>query len=221
MGLVAPRQWNISGPGIKSVSPALAGGFFTTEPPGKPHPFLLNVSLQWLVRMGFISILCQCFVLILHSSLRLLVYTANVFFNYAFCGFRMLHRALHDLVHNNGTLCAGMLHSQISCFHNSKWFPTCDVVLIIVACSWFPFSWDACFHTVYLAPSHSVQLCMDFLFCSWSFLISLLSSSTKLRAFLHILLMFCNISDCTPLILFIFVFVYVSSVRQCYPWKQD
>ena len=23
--------------GIKSTSPALAGGFFTTEPPGKPH----------------------------------------------------------------------------------------------------------------------------------------------------------------------------------------
>ena len=24
-------------PGIKLTSPALAGGFFTTEPPGKPH----------------------------------------------------------------------------------------------------------------------------------------------------------------------------------------
>ena len=27
-------------PGIKLVSPALAGAFFTTEPPGKPYNFL-------------------------------------------------------------------------------------------------------------------------------------------------------------------------------------
>ena len=30
-------MWYLPRPGIKSVSPALAGGFFTTEPPGKPH----------------------------------------------------------------------------------------------------------------------------------------------------------------------------------------
>ena len=29
-------MWDLPGPGIKPVSPALAGGFFTTEPPGKP-----------------------------------------------------------------------------------------------------------------------------------------------------------------------------------------
>ena len=28
---------DLSNPGIEPVSPALAGGFFTTEPPGKPH----------------------------------------------------------------------------------------------------------------------------------------------------------------------------------------
>ena len=28
-------MWNLSGPGIKSVSPALEGEFFTTVPPGK------------------------------------------------------------------------------------------------------------------------------------------------------------------------------------------
>ena len=27
---------DLPGPGIKPASPALAGGFFTTEPPGKP-----------------------------------------------------------------------------------------------------------------------------------------------------------------------------------------
>ena len=35
-----PRgMWDLPGPGIKPVSPALAGGFFTTEPPGKLLPF--------------------------------------------------------------------------------------------------------------------------------------------------------------------------------------
>ena len=27
-------MWDLPGPGIKPMSPALAGGFFTTEPPG-------------------------------------------------------------------------------------------------------------------------------------------------------------------------------------------
>ena len=29
-------MWDLPGPGLKPVSPALAGGFLTTEPPGKP-----------------------------------------------------------------------------------------------------------------------------------------------------------------------------------------
>ena len=29
--------WDLPGPGLKSVSPALAGRFLTTAPPGKPH----------------------------------------------------------------------------------------------------------------------------------------------------------------------------------------
>ena len=36
-------MWDLPGPGIEPVSPALAGGFFTTEPPGKPQ--LLTSSL--------------------------------------------------------------------------------------------------------------------------------------------------------------------------------
>ena len=30
-------MWDLSGPGIEPLSPALASRFFTTEPPGKPH----------------------------------------------------------------------------------------------------------------------------------------------------------------------------------------
>ena len=32
-------MWDLSGPGLKPVSPALAGGFLTTVPPGKPLTF--------------------------------------------------------------------------------------------------------------------------------------------------------------------------------------
>ena len=35
-GLVAPRHVGSSRPGLEPVSPALAGGFLTTAPPGKP-----------------------------------------------------------------------------------------------------------------------------------------------------------------------------------------
>ena len=30
-------MWDLPGPGLKPVSPALAGGFLTTALPGKPH----------------------------------------------------------------------------------------------------------------------------------------------------------------------------------------
>ena len=36
-GLPFPTPGNLPNPGIEPVSPALAGGFFTTEPPGKPR----------------------------------------------------------------------------------------------------------------------------------------------------------------------------------------
>jgi len=34
-------------PGIKSVSPALASGFFTSEPPGKPLLSIRDMKLQY------------------------------------------------------------------------------------------------------------------------------------------------------------------------------
>ena len=49
MGFPRQEYWNglpfhfpedLSDSGIKPVSPALAGGFFTTAPPGKPHKML-------------------------------------------------------------------------------------------------------------------------------------------------------------------------------------
>ena len=39
-------QGNLPDPGIKPTSLALAGGFFTTEPPGKPHNSFLHSLYQ-------------------------------------------------------------------------------------------------------------------------------------------------------------------------------
>ena len=36
-GLAFPPPGDLPDPGVKPVSPALAGRFFTTEPPGKPQ----------------------------------------------------------------------------------------------------------------------------------------------------------------------------------------
>ena len=35
-------MWDLPRPGLEPVSPALAGRFLTTAPPGKPHVTLLN-----------------------------------------------------------------------------------------------------------------------------------------------------------------------------------
>ena len=46
-GLVAPQMWDFPGPGLEPVSPALAGGFLATAPPGKPlyTGFLMKFTL--------------------------------------------------------------------------------------------------------------------------------------------------------------------------------
>ena len=40
-------MWDLPGPGIESVSPALAGGFFTTESPGKPEEALISGTTSY------------------------------------------------------------------------------------------------------------------------------------------------------------------------------
>ena len=55
MGLVAPKHVKSSQPGLKPVSPTLAGRFFSTGPQGKPHNLLYwfftlcspSETLQW------------------------------------------------------------------------------------------------------------------------------------------------------------------------------
>ena len=45
-------MWDLPRPGLEPVSPALAGRFSTTAPPGKPHPFLLGGILSVMGRKG-------------------------------------------------------------------------------------------------------------------------------------------------------------------------
>ena len=40
-GLPFPSPGDLPDPGIETVSAALAGGFFTTEPPGQPCPYFI------------------------------------------------------------------------------------------------------------------------------------------------------------------------------------
>ena len=47
-------MWDLPGPGLEPVSPALAGGFLTTEPPGKPQKSF--ISRMWLAFLAYISV---------------------------------------------------------------------------------------------------------------------------------------------------------------------
>ncbi|KAJ8790918.1 hypothetical protein J1605_021012 [Eschrichtius robustus] len=42
-------MWDLPGLGLEPVSPALAGGFLTTAPPGKPNPAVCN-KREWALR---------------------------------------------------------------------------------------------------------------------------------------------------------------------------
>ena len=39
-------MWDLPGPGLKPMSPALAGGFLTTAPPGKSCTFVLKEKVN-------------------------------------------------------------------------------------------------------------------------------------------------------------------------------
>ena len=49
-------MWNPPGPGLKPASPALAGGFLTTAPPGKPKNILI-LSLIPVERISHLLLL--------------------------------------------------------------------------------------------------------------------------------------------------------------------
>ena len=46
-GLLFPSPGNFSDSGIEPTSPALVGGFFTTEPPGKPNYIVTDLFIVY------------------------------------------------------------------------------------------------------------------------------------------------------------------------------
>ena len=56
-GLPFPPPWNLPDPEIELVSPALTGGFFTTEPPGTPGIYCVNPKPSYSFTERFSTIL--------------------------------------------------------------------------------------------------------------------------------------------------------------------
>ena len=53
-------MWELPGPGLKPIYPALAGGFLTTVPPGKPlYIFFREISLQVFSLLFFFKTIFQ------------------------------------------------------------------------------------------------------------------------------------------------------------------
>ena len=64
------RTWDLPGPGLEPVSPALAGGFLTTAPPGKSQCMLFLSSLSFLhlfllIKLSRFGVIFSCFFTIL------------------------------------------------------------------------------------------------------------------------------------------------------------
>ena len=63
--------WDLPEPGLEPVPPALAGGFLTTAPPGKPHTLVL--TFRSLIHFELIFIWCEVRVkfILLHVDIQL------------------------------------------------------------------------------------------------------------------------------------------------------
>ena len=63
-------MWDLPRSGFKPMSLALAGGFFTTEPPGKPFPLFFKNKLclsAWAISIFLLNLLCQIIYIIIHK----------------------------------------------------------------------------------------------------------------------------------------------------------
>ena len=58
IGLVAPQPGDLPRPGIERMSPALAGRFLTTRPPGKPRIFPFSVNYFLKLMYSWFTMLC-------------------------------------------------------------------------------------------------------------------------------------------------------------------
>ena len=63
-------MWDLPGPGLEPMSPALAGGFLTIAPPGKPQNSLYILNNNLLSDVSFANIFSQ---FVAHHLIRLTV----------------------------------------------------------------------------------------------------------------------------------------------------
>ena len=69
-------MWDLPGPGLEPVSPALAGGFLTTAPPGKRKTQFLKQKFDMAVTDLWVSSLSFC---IMHTCvMHTRVFTENL-----------------------------------------------------------------------------------------------------------------------------------------------
>ena len=70
-GVLFPTPGDLPDPGIKPASPALAGSFFTTEPPGMPSIYLLLVPNEiHILRIPNLSQISHILILTSNSGYR-------------------------------------------------------------------------------------------------------------------------------------------------------
>ena len=53
-------MWDLPKPGLEAVSPALAGGFLTTEPPGKSHDTVFFFFLIYFIYLFLAALGLRC-----------------------------------------------------------------------------------------------------------------------------------------------------------------
>ena len=63
-GVPFPPQGDLPDPGMKPMSPAFAGRFFTTEPPGKPYCQISYTFIhsKFINTVSYLLFLCSCVV---------------------------------------------------------------------------------------------------------------------------------------------------------------
>ena len=64
-------MWDLPGPGLESVSLALAGEFLTTVPPGKPQELLrstLLATFKYTIQYCYVNVNSSCEIVVMDRS---------------------------------------------------------------------------------------------------------------------------------------------------------
>ena len=94
-------MWDLPGPGLEPVSPALAGGFFTTVPPGKSQGFDILTELFVMGREEWFSVEAGRLDAVVQGPERdICLLTFNCFFLLIMCTTQTLYRFMFDLCHS-------------------------------------------------------------------------------------------------------------------------